>query len=117
MIEHVGSREAQQRMADEIRRVAPAYFVQTPSRLFPVETHFVTVFLHWFPKRVQKRWMRRLSLAGTEGRLSQADLEPFLDNLQLLNAAELQSLFPGALITVERFLGLEKSLIATNVSG
>lgn len=117
VIEHVGSREAQQRMADEIRRVAPAYFVQTPSRLFPVETHFVTAFLHWFPKRVQKRWMRRLSLAGTEGRLSQADLEPFLDNLQLLNAAELQSLFPGALITVERFLGLEKSLIATNVSG
>lgn len=116
VIEHVGSREAQQRMADEIRRVAPAYFVQTPSRLFPVETHFVTVFLHWFPKRVQKRWMRRLSLAGTEGRLSQADLEPFLDNLVLLNAPELQSLFPGARITVERFLGLEKSLIASNVS-
>jgi hypothetical protein len=117
VIEHVGTREAQVQLADEIRRIAPAYFVQTPSRRFPVETHFVTLFLHWFPKPVQKRWMRRLSLAGTEGRLPQAALEPFLDDLFLLNASEFQSLFPEAEITIERFLGLEKSLTAKMAPG
>lgn len=112
VIEHLGTREAQLLLASEIRRVAPAYFVQTPSRRFPVETHFLTLFLHWFPKPLQKRWMRRLSLAGTEGRLPQAALEPFLDNLLLLTVPEFQALFPEAEIAIERFLGLEKSLTA-----
>lgn len=112
VIEHLGTREAQLQLANEIRRVARAYFVQTPSRRFPVETHFVTLFLHWFPKPVQKRWMRRLSLAGTEGRLPQAALEPFLNDLLLLNAPEFHALFPEAEVQVERLLGFEKSLVA-----
>jgi hypothetical protein len=80
-----------------------------------VETHFVTLFLHWFPKPVQKRWMRRLSLAGTEGRLPQAALEPFLDDLCLLDAREFHSLFPEAEIQVERLFGFEKSLVAYSI--
>jgi len=110
VIEHLGTPEAQRELAAEIRRAARSYFVQTPSRRFPVETHFVTLFLHWFPKRVQKKWMLRLSLAGTEGRLPREAFEPFLDNLLLLNSSEMQALFPEAELRVERFLGLEKSL-------
>ena len=109
VIEHLGSRQAQQELVQEIRRVGRGYFVQTPSRRFPVETHFVTLFLHWFPKRVQKKWMLRLSLAGTEGRLPREAFEPFLNDLLLLDARELQALFPEAEMRVERFLGLEKS--------
>ena len=112
VIEHVGGPEHQRALAREITRVAPRYFVQTPSRRFPVEQHLVTFGLHWLPKQQQKRWMRPLSLAGTEGRLPQDVLERFLDDLNLLNRAELAALFPDAEIRVERWLGLEKSLLA-----
>jgi hypothetical protein len=112
VIEHAGSLEKQQRLAREIRRVGRAYFVQTPSRRFPVEQHLVTLFLHWLPKQIQKRWAGRLSLAGTEGRLPRAALERFLDELRLLTREEMAALFPDSEQRVERLFGLEKSLLA-----
>lgn len=109
VIEHVPDQRA---LAREIVRMAPRYFVQTPSRRFPVEQHLVTVGLHWLPLKLQKRWMRPLSLAGTNGRLPQPVLEQFLNDLHLLDRHEFAVLFPEATLRVERFLGLEKSLIA-----
>lgn len=109
VIEHVPDQAA---LAREIRRAAPRYFVQTPSRRFPIEQHLVTLGLHWLPLAQQKRWMRPLSLAGVNGRLPQPVLEQFLDDLRLLDRAQLAALFPGATLRVERFLGLEKSLLA-----
>lgn len=112
VIEHVGEWPRQQRLAREVRRVGRSYFVQTPSRRFPVEQHLVTLFLHWCAKDTQKRWMGKLSLAGAEGRLPPAEMEKFLDSLRLLTREEVAALFPGARIRVERFLGLEKSIVA-----
>jgi hypothetical protein len=112
VIEHVGAVESQSALAGEIERVAPRYFVQTPSRRFPVEQHLVTLFLHWLPKTRQKQIMRRLSLAGTIGKLPQPVMERFLDDLRLLDAGEMRRLFPGATIEIERFCGLEKSILA-----
>lgn len=112
VIEHVGSAESQYLLAAEIRRAAPRYFVQTPSRRFPVEQHLVTLGLHWLPKPRQKQLMRRLSLAGTIGRLPQPVMERFLDDLRLLDGEEMRRLFPAARIEIERFCGLEKSILA-----
>jgi len=108
VIEHVAEQPA---MAREIARVAARYFVQTPSRRFPIEQHLVTVGLHWLPVRQQKRWMR-FSLARINGRLPLAVMERFLDDLHLLDRRGLAALFPDAEIRVERFLGMEKSLLA-----
>src|SRR5687767_9846671 len=47
VIEHVGDRERQKGFAEEIARVGRRFFVQTPSRTFPFEPHFLTPFIHF----------------------------------------------------------------------
>ena len=41
VIEHVGGPDAQARFAHEIRRTGRGYWVQTPNRYFPIETHLL----------------------------------------------------------------------------
>lgn len=46
VIEHVGSREGQQRFLRELYRVASRAYITTPNRLFPIETHTRIPLLH-----------------------------------------------------------------------
>ena len=50
--------------------------------------------------------------ARARGKLPQPVMERFLDDLRLLDAGEMRRLFPGAKIEIERFCGLEKSILA-----
>lgn len=50
VIEHVGPYPEQLRFLKELARVAPAGFVTTPNRWFPIETHTKLPFVHYFPK-------------------------------------------------------------------
>lgn len=115
VIEHVGGIEAQRAFADEIRRVARAYYVQTPNKWFPVEPHLIAVALHWLPRRVTRRLVRTLSIWGWVARPDQDEIDTLLASIRLLGRAEMQELFPDSTIIEERFLGLVKSLIAVRV--
>jgi hypothetical protein len=99
VIEHVGDFESQRRFAEECRRVGRGYYVQTPNRRFPVEVHLMRPVIHWLPRRVQERMLRRRK--GW-----------FLREIRLLDRSEMGSLFEDAEIWHERVLGLSKSLIA-----
>ena len=46
------SEERQRAFAAEIKRVGTQYFVQTPNRWFPVESHTWLPFLGWLPRRM-----------------------------------------------------------------
>lgn len=94
LIEHVPKSD-RQLVADEIRRVGRAYWVQTPNKWFPIEPHYMLPLFQFLPKA-----MRRI-LDARRG-----------DHVELLTARELQELFPEAVILRERILGLTKSLIA-----
>src|ERR1700733_1796081 len=97
LIEHLPP-PAQRALADEIRRVARGYWVQTPNRYFPIEPHQLIVGYQFLPRRIRRSLARRLG--GTGG------------SAELLTRRDLLALFPGAELYEERVAGLVKSFAA-----
>ena len=112
VIEHVGDREKVAKFAREIRRVAPAYYVQTPNRHFFIEPHFICIFLHWLPFSMTRKLIRFFSVWGWVTKSSQERVDQVLRDIRLLTIREMQALFPDARIIRDTFLGMTKSVIA-----
>jgi 2-polyprenyl-3-methyl-5-hydroxy-6-metoxy-1,4-benzoquinol methylase len=112
VIEHVGRWRDMGRMANEIRRLAPRYFIQTPNYWFPLEAHSRFPLFHMMPEP----WRIRLILArgtGFYGKANNLDeAMEHVENAILLDSKRFQHLFPDAVIERERVLGMTKSLIA-----
>lgn len=112
VIEHVGDWDAVMWFANEARRVANAYFVQTPAFWFPFEPHFGRPLFHWLPEATRAAALLR----GRVGHYPQADtLDTAMRHVQyvrLLDHKQMVYLFPGAEIVRERVLGLTKSYTA-----
>lgn len=112
VIEHVGRWSDMRRMADEVRRLAPIYFVQTPNFWFPIEPHMRTPFIHWLPAP----WRRGMVMRKARGFYAKADsfdaAHAVLDDASLIDAAAMGVLFPDARIVRERVGPFTKSLIA-----
>lgn len=93
----------QQAFAAELRRVAQAYFVQTPNRLFPIESHTWLPFMGYLPRRwlipalrvTNKVWIKHTA-----------------PDWRLLDRTEVAALFPDARIVAESVGGLAKSWMA-----
>jgi hypothetical protein len=112
VIEHVGGIERQRLFAAECMRCGRGFFVQTPNKWFPLDTHTLMPFVHWLPKKIFNRLIRispRLILFKPDS----GDLDDF-KNMRLLGKRDLQQLFPGAEIIEEKFMGITKSLIAVS---
>jgi ubiquinone/menaquinone biosynthesis C-methylase UbiE len=117
VIEHLRTWEDQQRFAAEMRRVGRGYFVQTPNRWFPIEPHFVTLFIHFLPRALCRKLIRPLSYRGWFRSGDNADLRQLADELRLLSKREMRLLFPDAELHRESWFGLTKSWIAIRKSG
>lgn len=102
VIEHVGGEARQEAFAAEVRRLAPAYWVQTPSPRFPLEVHTGIPGYWSLPAPLRAalldRWQRRYP-AWAE----------MLRATRVLSRRRMRALFPDAEVKVERFLGVEKS--------
>lgn len=111
-IEHVGDLGDQRRMAEEVRRVGRAYFVQTPNASFPIEPHFLFPFFQYLPFELRVRLVETLPL-GWRGRRAadRAEAESLVRSIRLLCRDELLDLFPGAAIWEERIAGIAKSFV------
>lgn len=80
VIEHVGQRDRQKMMADEIIRVArKGYFVATPNRWCPLDPHSYLPFFHLMPLKVRRLMSPK-------------------DDYFMLSPRNMRSLFPGASI-------------------
>ncbi len=112
VIEHVGAFADQQRMADEIRRVARCYCIQTPNYWFPMEPHFLFPGFQFLPLRVRAALIQRFSLGWAHQEPNQKAAEDCARSVNLLTKRDLQTLFPESRIYEERLLGLTKSLTA-----
>lgn len=94
----------QGQLAREVSRVGKAYFVQTPNKYFPIESHTLLPLPVIFLPRTWLIIIVRLVRA-----LRIRDAVP---DWNLLTASRLQGLFPKAVIHREKFAGFTKALIA-----
>lgn len=102
VIEHVGGKDRQAAFAGEVRRLAPAYYVQTPSIWFPLEAHSGMPFWWALPKSARnwliERWRKKVP-AWTA----------MIEGTTVITRKSLQSYFPDGKILTERFVGIPKS--------
>ena len=102
VIEHVGSFEDQMNFAKECSRVGRKIWIQTPARSFLIEPHFMTFFIHWLPKKIQKRLVRRCSLWGLLNKPTPESICNMVDEIRLISLKEMRVLFPDCQIYKER---------------
>jgi hypothetical protein len=111
VLEHVGGHERRVRFAESVHTMAPAHWVQTPYRYFPVEPHWVAPGMQYLPVRARAAFARRWPLAHVKS----ANLHDALDGVlwtELVDRTQMRYYFPDSRIISERILGLTKSLIA-----
>jgi Methyltransferase domain len=112
VLEHVGTLYDQVYMAREIRRVARAYFVETPNKWFPLEPHFLVPCWQFLPSWARARMLMRTDI-GCVGQVQDYLLaKATVESIRLLTARELRWLFPEAQLLHEKFGPFTKSLIA-----
>jgi len=113
VIEHVGGPWRRKRFADAVHRLAPHHWVQTPSRSFPVEPHWLFPGFQLLPVAARARLSQHWPLAPDELRAGTFDdaIANVLD-VELVSAAEMRVLFPQSRLHKERFAGLTKSIVA-----
>ncbi len=114
VIEHVGDAEAVSAFTCEVRRLAPAYYLQTPNWWFPVDPHFWKVpFFHWMPKAMRTELLARFPIASA-GRIKDRTLaRKIVEETRLVTGRQLRDLFPDGAFRKELFGGLTKSWIVT----
>lgn len=113
VIEHVGDLDAQKAFAREVRRVGSKLWVQTPAYECPMEPHYLTPFMHWYPKGLRRRLARYFTVWGLLEKPNKAEIDDMVDHTRLLTKSEMRSLFPDCEIRTERLLGfIPKSYIA-----
>jgi len=102
-IEHVGTRERQQEFANEMMRLGRRVYCQTPNRWFPVETHYLALFVHWLPSRWFGHGLHRYcTLQGWAGRPSREESQRIRDR-ESIRLCQFRT---------ERVLGWPKSYVA-----
>ncbi|MGB7216468.1 MAG: class I SAM-dependent methyltransferase [Gammaproteobacteria bacterium] len=93
----------QQEFAREIVRLGKGYFVQTPCRSFPIESHSWLPFVAYIPRR---------ALVPLLEATNRVWIKKTTPDWHLLSEAEMRRLFPDATIAKERLGGFTKSLMA-----
>jgi hypothetical protein len=111
VIEHVGGHERRLRFAESVHRLAPAHWVQTPYRYFPVEPHWIAPGMQFLPVRVRATLAQRWPMAHVKSTNLQDALTGVLWT-ELIDKSQMRYYFPDSIILAERLAGLTKSMIA-----
>ena len=104
VIEHVGPLEKQTEFAAQVKKFNAKFWVQTPSKWFPIEAHCGMPLWWFYPeswrKHILDRWSPKLP-----------DWTEMVRGTRVLEISLLRSLFPQAKLSTERFLGWPKSYV------
>ena len=110
LIEHVEERDRVS-VANEIRRVAKGYFVQTPNRYFPMEPHFLVPGWQFLPVGLRASLLQKGDLGWMKRERDHSRAREMVESIRLLNELELRNLFADGRVYRERFCGLTKSFV------
>ena len=112
VIEHVGGWSDMLRMANEVRRVSDRYAIQTPYFWFPIEPHMRSPLMHWLPESISYRIVMARKCGFYDKQDTVLGAMEVIRDAHLLDVGQMKALFPDAVISKERFLGMVKSLTA-----
>lgn len=93
----------QKEFASEIQRLGKQYFVQTPYKHFPIESHSWLPFVSWLPRGLLIPVLKFTNLFW---------VKKTSPDWYLLNKDKMSSLFENAQIVDEKSFGLTKSIMA-----
>lgn len=114
-LEHLGSRQAQARLAAKICDSGKPFFIQVPNKNSPVDPHFpspLAPFFAIYPRRVQAALLRRSRLGSGA---KSTDLNDAMERMRFYNPLglnDMRTLFPVANFAIERPLGVPMSVLA-----
>ncbi|MDB5230135.1 MAG: hypothetical protein JWN76_940 [Chitinophagaceae bacterium] len=117
VIEHLHSWENQVKMAKEVLRVGKNYFIQTPNYWFPIEPHYVFPLFQYLPFALKISLLRRCNLGHIKRIKNREKAIEQIKETRLLTIQEMQQLFPGCNIYLDKFLGFNKSIVAYSFKG
>ena len=105
VIEHVGPPPKQAEFAHEVLRLGRSYWVQTPSKWFPIEAHTGMPSYWFYPEWLRAALMRRWR------RQQPTWFADYIDATRVLSRRRLAELFPNGRTHVEYFFGFPKSYV------
>ncbi|GAA4131501.1 SAM-dependent methyltransferase [Aminobacter aganoensis] len=112
VIEHVGQFADMKLFADNVRRLAARYYIQTPNYWFPYEPHFRFLGFQYLPERLRIEMLHRFALGFFSRQRDWNDASWLVRHHRLLSASQMKSLFPDAEIAFEKVMSFNKSIIA-----
>ena len=93
----------QKQFAQEIKRLGRNYFVQTPNKWSVIESHSWLPFIGLMPRSIQKPIIKCSNKIW---------IKKTIFDWNLLDAKDIYTLFPEAIIIREKWCGMTKSVIA-----
>lgn len=104
VIEHVGDYEKRLQFANEVLRLSNKFWIQTPSKYFPIEAHCGMFFWWFYPKALRsyfiKKWAIKLP-AWAE----------MVKTTTVISSSELRAILPGCTLKHEWII-FPKSIMA-----
>ena len=88
-IEHLVTKGNQRAMADEIRRLAPAYYVQTRNHWLPIEPHFLAPGWQYLPRSVRIAIVQRVRVGHRGPGHDPIESARVVDEIRLLRRREI----------------------------
>jgi hypothetical protein len=112
VLEHVGGHARREQFANVVRESAPAYWVQTPYRYFPIEPHWLFPGFQFLPFRARVEVTRHWNVGHNPALKDVGEAAALVASTELLSATEMRAYFPDGAMWFERFAGIPKSITA-----
>jgi hypothetical protein len=112
LLEHLGGHARRRQFIDVIEESAPAWWVQTPYRYFPIEPHWVFPGFQFLPFRMRQVITLHWTAGHQQRTKDNAEAAELVASVELMSATEMRAYFPTSEMWFERVAGVPKSIVA-----